>query len=137
MRQERLLNLAQARAVLEARAQERYALEQAEYEAQMQAREERAKETGRKPGGRAPKPPVPGPRDQDQYNFTDPNSRIMKNRFFRNLSEKAGDQAIKTRNRNILVGNEKSASHFGQKRGHSGKMVRNRNRVKELNIHDH
>jgi hypothetical protein len=79
MRQERLLNLAQARAVLEARAQARYELEQAEYEAKMQARAERAKETGRKPGGRAPKPPVPGPQDKDQYNFTDPDSQIMKN----------------------------------------------------------
>ena len=79
MRQERLLNLAQARAVLEARAQMRYELEQAEYEAKMQAREAQAKETGRKPRGRAPKPPVPGPRDKDQYNFTDPDSQIMKN----------------------------------------------------------
>ena len=79
MRQERLFNLAQARTVLEARAQERYTLEQAAYEAKMQARAERAKETGRKPGGRAPHPPVSGPRDQDQYNFTDPDSRIMKN----------------------------------------------------------
>jgi transposase len=79
LRQERLLNLAQARAVLEARAQARYALEQAEYEAKMRTREERAKETGRKPRGRTPKPPVPGPRDQDQYNFTDPDSQIMKN----------------------------------------------------------
>jgi hypothetical protein len=79
MRQERLLNLAQARAVLEARAQARYELEMAEYEAKMRTREERAKEAGRKAGGRAPKPPVPGPRDQDQYNFTDPDSQIMKN----------------------------------------------------------
>jgi transposase len=79
MRQERLLNLAQARAVLEARAQERYELEQAEYEAKMRARAARAKETGRKARGRAPKPPVPGPRDKDQYNFTDPDSQIMKN----------------------------------------------------------
>ena len=79
MRQERLLNLAQARAVLDARAQARYELEQAEYEAKMRVREARAKETGRKAPGRAPKPPVPGPRDKDQYNFTDPDSQIMKN----------------------------------------------------------
>jgi hypothetical protein len=71
--------LAQARAVLEARAQARYELEQAEYKAKMRAREERAKKTGRKASGRAPKPPVPGPRDKDQYNFTDPDSQIMKN----------------------------------------------------------
>jgi Transposase DDE domain len=65
--------------VLEARAQERYAAEQADYEAKVRAREEKARTTGRKPGGRPPQPPEPGPRDQDQYNFTDPESRIMKN----------------------------------------------------------
>jgi transposase len=78
-RKNRLANLAQAKAVLEARAQERYAVEQAEYEAKMRAREEKARQTGRKPRGRIPQPPTPGPRDKDQYNFTDPESRIMKN----------------------------------------------------------
>jgi transposase len=78
-RQERLVNLAQAQAVLEARAQERYAAEQAEYQAKLRAREEKAQETGRPPRGRAPKPPVPGPRAKDQYNFTDPDSPMMKN----------------------------------------------------------
>jgi len=79
LRQERLTNLAQAKAVLEARAQERYAAERAEYEAKLRAREEKARTTRRKPGGRPPSPPEPGPRDTDQYNFTDPESRIMKN----------------------------------------------------------
>lgn len=78
-RTERLVNLAEAKAVLEARAQERYEAEQAEYEAKMRAREEKARQTGRKPRGRVPQPPTPGPRDKDQYNFTDPESRIMKN----------------------------------------------------------
>jgi transposase len=78
-RQERLLNLAKAREVLEARAQERYEAEKAEYEAKLRAREEHARQTRRKPRGRAPQPPVPGPRAKDQYNFTDPGSRIMKN----------------------------------------------------------
>jgi transposase len=76
LRQERLAKLAQAKAVLEARAQERYATEHAEYQAQLRGREEKAREKGRKPGGRPPQPPTPGPRDQDQYNFTDPDSRI-------------------------------------------------------------
>jgi len=79
LRQERLTNLAQAKAVLEARAQERYAAERAEYEAKLRAREEKARTTRRKPGGRPPSPPEPGPRNTDQYNFTDPESRIMKN----------------------------------------------------------
>ncbi len=53
--------------------------EQAEYEAKLAQRAERERTTGRRPGGRPPTPPVPGPRDGDQYNFTDPESRIMKN----------------------------------------------------------
>jgi transposase len=78
-RQGRLVNLAEAKAVLEAHAQERYAAEQAAYEAKLRERAEKAEHTGRKPGGRPPTPPTPGPRDNDQYNFTDPDSRIMKN----------------------------------------------------------
>ena len=79
LRQERLENLAKARAVLEARAQERYAAEQADYEAKQRQREQQARQRKRKPRGRPPKPPQPGARDKDQYNFTDPDSRIMKN----------------------------------------------------------
>ena len=79
LRQERLANLAKAKAVLDARAQERDAAEQAAYQAKLQEREEKARQKRRKPRGRPPQPPQPGPRDQDQYNFTDPDSRIMKN----------------------------------------------------------
>lgn len=79
LRQERLANLARAKAILEARARERYEAEKAEYEAKLRAREEKARRTGRKPGGRTPQPPTPGPHAKDQYNFTDPDSRIMKN----------------------------------------------------------
>jgi transposase len=78
-RRERLANLAQARAVLELRAEARYQAEKAEYEAKLRERQEKAKRTGRKPRGPKPKPPQPGPRDKDQYNFTDPASHIMKN----------------------------------------------------------
>jgi transposase len=77
-RQDRLARLAEAKAVLEARAQERMAAEQAEYEAKLAQREERERTTGRRPGGRPTAPPTPGPGDGDQYNFTDPESRIMK-----------------------------------------------------------
>jgi transposase len=78
-REDRLAQLAEAKAVLAARAAERYAAEKAEYDAKIQAREEKARRHRRKPRGRAPKPPEPGPREKDQYNFTDPASRIMKN----------------------------------------------------------
>ncbi len=79
IRQERLENLAQAKRVLEGRAQERYEAEKAEYEAKLRERKEKASQNGRKPKGPEPKPPEPGPNDKDQYNFTDPDSRIMKN----------------------------------------------------------
>lgn len=78
-RQARLERLAEAKAVLAARAQARYEAEQAEYEEKLRQREEKASKKGQKPRGRPPKPPTAGPRDKDQYNFTDPESRIMKN----------------------------------------------------------
>jgi transposase len=78
-REDRLARLAEAKAVLEARAGERAAAEQADYEAKLAQRAERERTTGRRPGGRPPTPPVPGARSADQYNFTDPESRIMKN----------------------------------------------------------
>ena len=76
LREQRLANLAEAKAILESRAQERYEAEKAEYEAKQREREEKTRKTGHKPRGRKPKPPEPGPRDKDQYNFTDPDSRI-------------------------------------------------------------
>jgi transposase len=78
-REDRLARLAEAKAVLEARARERAAAEQADYEAKLAQRAERERTTGRRPGGRPPTPPVPGARSGDQYNFTDPESRSMKN----------------------------------------------------------
>jgi transposase len=78
-RQLHLESLARAKAVLEARAAERYVAESAEYEAKVREREAKAKRKGRRPGGKPPVPPQPGPGDKDQYNFTDPDSRIMKN----------------------------------------------------------
>jgi transposase len=78
-RQNRRANLSQAKAVLEARAAARYQAELADYEAKRQERAAKAERTGRKPGGRPPQPPTPGVGDKEQYNFTDPDSPIMKN----------------------------------------------------------
>ena len=75
-RQKRLEALHKARAVIEERARERAAKERPEYERKVQAREAR-KAAGRRVG-RAPKPPQETPASKDQYNFTDPESRIMK-----------------------------------------------------------
>lgn len=78
-RQQRLEQLAAAKKVLEERAQARYEAEKAEYEAKLRQREVKAAKKGQKPQGRKPKTPRKEPRDKDQYNFTDPDSAIMKN----------------------------------------------------------
>jgi len=78
-RQNRLNDLAKAKLVIEARAQERFETEQAAYQAILTERAEKERVLGRKLPGRKPSPPVECPRDKDQYNFTDPDSRIMKN----------------------------------------------------------
>lgn len=78
-RKERLENLAKAKAVLEARAKEQYEIEKAEYDAKLKECEAKARKRHQKPRGKTPKPPEAGPSGKDQYNFTDPDSRIMKN----------------------------------------------------------
>ena len=50
-REERLQRIAAAKATIEARAKERLAREQAEHQAKLRAREDKANKTGRKPGG--------------------------------------------------------------------------------------
>jgi len=105
LRQERLLNLAEAKAVLEARARERYAAEKAEYEAKMREREEKAQQTGRKPRGKAPKPPTAGPGAKDQYNFTDPDSRIMKNSTDKGFEQHYNVQVAVDQDSRFIVGN--------------------------------
>jgi transposase len=77
-RRDRIEKLRAATAVIAARAKARQREELATFEAQQRVREERQKGTGQKPRGRAPKPPQEGPRAKDQYNFTDPESRVMK-----------------------------------------------------------
>src|SRR5215207_2255548 len=76
-REQRLAEIARARATIEARARERHAREQAEYDGKMAARAAKAAATGQKPRGRPPVPPAEGPGATDQVNLTDEESRIM------------------------------------------------------------
>jgi hypothetical protein len=59
------------------RAQARYAVQLAEHEAKLAARAAK-KERGESVGGKPPAAPTPTPEPKDQYNFTDPERRIMK-----------------------------------------------------------
>lgn len=103
-RQERLVQLAEAKAVLEARAQARYEAEKAAYEEKMRQREAKAAKKGQKPRGRSPKPPTPGPRDRDQYNFTDPESRIMKNSNNMGFDQHYNTQVVVDQDSRLIVG---------------------------------
>jgi len=76
-RQDRLDAIAKAKVIIEERAAQRYAQEQKEYEDKVGKRRAKAQDTGKKPRGRDPKPPEPGPRKKDQVNLTDEESRIM------------------------------------------------------------
>ena len=76
-REDRLAAMAQAKTQIAARAAERYAREKAEFDKKMEQRAAKEKDTGKKPGGKAPKAPEPGARDTDQINLTDAESRIM------------------------------------------------------------
>jgi transposase len=76
-REDRLKVMAEAKAKIAARAAERHAREKAEYDEKMAGRAAKEKDTGQKPRGKPPKPPVEGARDSDQINLTDEESRIM------------------------------------------------------------
>jgi transposase len=76
-RETRLAAIREAKAQIEARAQDRLAAEQEIYQGKLAAREAREKKTGKKLGGKPPKPPSGGVRDRDQVNLTDEQSRIM------------------------------------------------------------
>ncbi len=76
-REDRKAALQQARQVIEARAKELAAANQADYEAK-QAKRQTQRDAGKKPRGPAPKPPGAVPEPKAQYNFSDPDSGIMK-----------------------------------------------------------
>jgi transposase len=103
IRQERLANLAKAKAELEERAKERYAAEKAEYDAKLGEREEKSRRNKHKPRGRTPKPPQAGPRDKDQFNFTDPESRIMKNSNNEGVDQHYNVQVANDQNSLLIV----------------------------------
>lgn len=77
LREDRLAAMAAAKALLTARAAERYAREKAGFDEKMSQREAKEKDTGKKPGGKPPTAPEPGVKDSDQINLTDEESRIM------------------------------------------------------------
>ena len=76
-RQERKARLEEARRVIEQRAKERAQAQKVEVE-QKKAQRQAQREGGQKVRGPEPQEPNEQPGGKDQYNFTDPQSRIMK-----------------------------------------------------------
>ena len=76
-REDRLAVMATAKAKIAARAEERYQQEKAEYDEKMASRVAKENATGKKTSGKHPKAPESGPKDSDQINLTDEESRIM------------------------------------------------------------
>lgn len=76
--QGRLEKIKKPKEVVEARTAERAEQEKKEYDAKMKERKDQQEKTGKKPRGRTPKEPIKEPMNKDQYNFTDPQSRIMR-----------------------------------------------------------
>jgi len=81
-RQSRLKRIREAKKALEAEAKE------AAEQAQIQREKENSKDDDRAKGGRKPRAVSDIPEDKKQYNFTDPESKIMK------VSNKGWDQCI-------------------------------------------
>ena len=78
LREQRLKTVSEVKQEIEKRAADRHREEMAEYNSKIESRRIKEETTGKKIGGKKPSPPEPGPRDKDQVNFTDPESRIMK-----------------------------------------------------------
>ena len=77
IRERRLAAIRDAKTKIEERAAERHAQDMTEYEEKVAKREAKEKATGKKSRGATPKAPEEGPKDKDQVNLTDEESRIM------------------------------------------------------------
>lgn len=108
-RQERKAALAQARAQIEARAQARYAAQLAEHETKLAERLAK-QERGEKVGGKPPQAPSPEPGAKDQYNFTDPQSRIMKAGNGHHFEQSYNAQAVVEVESRLIVGERVSVA---------------------------
>jgi sRNA-binding protein len=76
-REKRIESLKHARQIIETQAKEMAAAQQVEHQAKVAERQAQ-RDAGKKPRGPEPKAPDDKPEAKAQYNFTDPESRIMK-----------------------------------------------------------
>jgi transposase len=105
-RSSRLQKIKEAKAALEAQAREQAAQKAAEVQEKLAAREKETKETGRKPPGHAPQMPDvqnAKPAPKAQRNFTDPESKIMKDGASKGFEQAYNVQAAVDSEAQIIV----------------------------------
>jgi transposase len=106
-RTSRLAKIREAKAALETEAQAQAAAAAAAACAKQAARERAAQETGRQPKGRPPRIPDPAqatPNPKAQRNFTDPESRIMKDGATKSFVQAYNAQAAVDSHAQVIVG---------------------------------
>lgn len=105
-RESRLTKIKAAKAALEAEAKEKAEIKVDEVREQLKEREQKEKETGEKIKGRLPVIPDPKkavPEDKAQRNFTDPESRIMKDGASKGFEQAYNAQIVVDGESQIIV----------------------------------
>jgi len=105
-REPRLKKIKEAKAALEVQARQKAALEAEEVTRKWAAREKHEQETGHKPPGAAPQMPDvenAKPEPKAQRNFTDPESRIMKDGASKSFEQCYNVQAVVDAEAQIIV----------------------------------
>ena len=106
-RESRLRKIRDAKAALEQEAREAAEKKQAEVEAQLTEREKQEQARGWKFGGRVPQAPDPAqakPEPKAQRNFTDPDSRIMKDGATKEFVQAYNVQVAVDSHAQVIVG---------------------------------
>jgi transposase len=105
-RESRIRKIREAKAGLEQEAREAAEKKQVEVEAQLKEREKQERERGRKFGGRPPQAPdaeEAKPEPQAQRNFTDPESRMMKDGATKEFVQAYNAQAAVDSHAQVIV----------------------------------
>lgn len=105
-RESRLAKIKAAKAALEAEAKEKAKMKAREVLEQLKEREQKEKETGERIKGKAPVIPDPQaavPEDKAQRNFTDPESRIMKDGASKGFEQAYNAQIVVDDESQIIV----------------------------------
>lgn len=113
-RKTRKIKLEAARKVIEARFEESRKIKQAAYDAKIQERQRRLDE-GKGTRGKPPSPPPTTPEDKAQYNFTDPDSRIMKAAGGDHFEQAYNAQAVVDTEGSFLILGQRVTNHVNDK----------------------